>query len=201
MRTLEILLAGRASEGDESDHAARIAPAFPRGRPRLRVGLTFESVFALPTVADASSTLAIFAVLLLLILPALGSAAPVPKELKKQPGLQGTWEVVSMHSQGQDIEMYRGARWRIGKDRIEIEYPEGIRVQNPSVVNVINAVDERASPAALDYTNYQGTDRKAAFAVDGDKLILSIPIQTPDRPKGLEADATNLFYTFKRIRE
>jgi uncharacterized protein (TIGR03067 family) len=141
------------------------------------------------------------ALVLLFMLPALAAAAPIPKELKKRPGLQGTWEVVSMHSQGQEIEMYRGARWRIGKDRIEIEYPEGIRVKNPSVVNVITSVDEGASPAALDYTNYLGTDRKAAFAVDGDKLTLSIPIQTTERPKGLEADATNLFYTFKRIRE
>lgn len=137
----------------------------------------------------------------LLTLAACASAAPVPKELKKPPGLEGTWEVVTMQSQGQEIDMYRGARWRIGKDRIEIEYPEGIRLQNPSVVNRITAVDDRALPAALDYTNYLGTDRKAAYSVDGEKLTLSIPIQTPDRPKGLAADATNLFYTFKRVKE
>jgi|GEM_PF-1818974 len=138
---------------------------------------------------------------LLLMLPALASAAPVPKELKKRPGLQGVWEVVTMHSQGQEIDLYRGARWRISKDLIEIEYPEGIRVTNPSVVNKITAVDEGAKPGALDYTNYQGIDRKAAFAVEGDKLTLSIPVQTPDRPKALAADATNLFYTFKRVKE
>ena len=141
------------------------------------------------------------AVLMMLIAPALADAAPVPKELRKKPGLRGLWEVVTMQSQGQDFDMYRGARWKITADRIEIEYPEGIRVANPSVVNIISAVDERASPAVLDYTNYQGTDRKAAFAVEGDTLTLCIPILAPDRPKELKADTSNLFYTFKRVKE
>ena len=141
------------------------------------------------------------AFVVLILLPVLATAAPVPKELRKTPGLVGTWEVVTMQSQGQEIDLYKGAKWTIGKDTIRIEYPEGIRLANPTVVNVIHAVDERATPKALDYTNYLGTDRKAVFSVDGDTLTMSIPVQTTERPKELKADETNLFYTFKRVKE
>ena len=129
------------------------------------------------------------------------SAAPLPKELRKLPSLEGPWEVVTMHSLGQPTDMYAGARWKIGADSIAIEYPEAIRPNNPAVSNKIGAVDLRASPKNLDYTNYQGLDRKAIFEVEGDRLTLCIPVQTPDRPKELKADGTNLYNTFKRVKE
>ena len=140
--------------------------------------------------------------LTLLLAPvALAVAAPVPKELRNPPSLEGTWEVVTMHSLGQETTAYRGARWKIGKDAIGIDYPEAIRAQYPSVSNKINGVNRSASPKQLDYTNYQGTDRKAIYEVDGDKLTVCIPMQVTDRPKALASDQTNLFYTFKRVKE
>ena len=141
------------------------------------------------------------ALALILMLAPLAPAAPVPCELRHPPSLEGTWEVVTMHSLGQETTAYQGARWKIGKESIGIEYPEAIRAQYPSVSNKINGVNRSASPKQLDYTNYLGTDRKAIFEVDGDKLTLCIPKQVTDRPKALASDQTNLFYTFRRVKE
>ena len=141
------------------------------------------------------------ALMLTLLLAPVAVAAPVPKELRNPPPLEGTWEVVTMHSLGQETTAYRGARWKIGRDEIGIDYPEAIRAQYPSVSNKINGVNRSASPKQLDYTNYQGADRKAIYEVEGDKLTICIPMQIPDRPKGLAADETNLFYTFRRVKE
>ncbi len=131
----------------------------------------------------------------------LAGAAPVPKELKNSNQLEGTWEVVEFRMNGQETEVYKGARWKIGKESIDIEYPEAIRARYPSVSNKINGIDTSASPKCLDYTNYLGQDRKAIYDIVGDKMILSIPTETPDRPKVFQADETNLYYTFKRVKE
>ncbi len=128
-------------------------------------------------------------------------AAPVPREVRNGPALEGTWEVVTMHSNGVGMEMYQGARWKIGKETIDIEYPEALRARQPSVSNKIHRVDGTTRPRQLDYTNYQGMDRKAVFEIQGDKLTICIPVDTTDRPKELKADTSNLFYTFKRIKE
>ncbi len=141
------------------------------------------------------------AAVLILMLAPCAAAAPVPRELKNPPALQGTWEVVTMHTMGQEMDMYKGARWKIGQATIDIEYPEAIRARYPSVSNTINRVDRTPTPKHLDYTNYQGADRKAIYEVEGDKLTICIPMQIPDRPKGLAADETNLFYTFRRVKE
>jgi len=137
---------------------------------------------------------------LFLFLPALASAAPVPKEFEENPGLEGTWVVETMHSQGQEIDLYKGAKWKIGKDTIQIEYPEGIRVANPNVTNSINRVDNAASPKALDYTNYQGTIAKPPSLWTA--MSSSWPSDPNDRPaEGVEGRRTNLFYTFRRVKE
>lgn len=141
------------------------------------------------------------AALLMLMLAPMAQAAPVPRELRNPPALEGTWEVVTMQSLGQEIETYKGARWKIGKDSIGIVYPEAIRESYPSVTNTINRVDRSARPMHLDYTNYQGTDRKAIYEVQGDRLTICIPMRLPDRPKALAADESNLFYTFRRVKE
>ncbi len=139
-------------------------------------------------------------VLILLVAP-FAAAAPVPRELRNSSPLEGLWEVETMHSLGQETTLYRGARWKIGRESIDIDYPEAIRAQYPSVSNKVHTVDRTASPKQLDYTNYQGMDRKAIFAIDGDKLTLCIPMQVTDRPKSLQADGTNLLYTFRRVKE
>ena len=137
----------------------------------------------------------------ILLSSAFASAAPVPKELKNSNKLEGTWEVVEFRMNGQETEVYKGALWKIGKESIDIEYPEAIRARYPSVSNKINGVDKSASPKCLDYTNYLGQDRKAIYDIVGDKMILSIPTETPERPKVFQADETNLYYTFKRVKE
>ncbi len=141
------------------------------------------------------------AIVLILLSAPIAAAAPVPKELKNSNQLEGIWEVVEFRMNGQETEVYKGARWKIGKEAIDIEYPEAIRARYPSVSNKINGVDPSASPKCLDYTNYLGQDRKAIYEIAGDKMILSIPTETPDRPKVFQADETNLYYTFKRVKE
>ena len=141
------------------------------------------------------------AIVTILLSASLAGAAPVPKELKNANQLEGTWEVVEFRMNGQETEAYKGARWKIGKESIDIEYPEAIRARYPSVSNKINGVDKSASPKCLDYTNYLGQDRKAIYDIVGDKMILSIPTEPPARPKVFQADETNLYYTFKRVKE
>lgn len=129
------------------------------------------------------------------------AAAPVPKELRSGSQIEGTWEVVTMHSMGAETTTYRGAKWKIGRDSIDIEYPEAIRAQFPNVSNRINRVERSAKIAQLDYTNYQGNDRLAIYTLDQDKLTLCIPLTVTERPKGFVAHETNLLYTFRRIKE
>ena len=134
-----------------------------------------------------------------LLLTPFASAAPVPKEVKKGVALEGTWEVVEFQMLGQVTNAYSGARWKIGKDSMDIEYTATSGLA--PVSNKRNATDTTTTPNSMDYTNYLVQDRKAIFEIDGDKLTLCIPTDPPDRPKEFKANGTNLFYIFKRVKE
>ena len=130
-------------------------------------------------------------------LPTL-SAAPVPKEVKRGVLLEGTWEVQEFHMQGRPNDSFNGATWKITKDSINIEHPPATGMA--AMCNIINSVEVTPTSKNLDYTNSTGIDRKCIFEIDGDAMMLCIPL-TPERPEELKAAPANLFYKFKRVKE
>ena len=137
--------------------------------------------------------------ILYLVLVAIAAiAAPVPKEVKRGVALEGSWEVVELHMQGQAIDTYNGAVWNITKELIKIDHPDSTGM--PALSNKIISVEITATSKNLDYTNSQGIVRKCIFEIDGDSITLCIPLTT-DRPEELKAGQNNLLYKFKRVKE
>lgn len=131
------------------------------------------------------------------VLPTL-SAAPVPKEVKKGVALEGSWEVQEFQMQGRPNDSFNGAIWKISKDSINIEHPAATGMA--AMCNKINSVEITATSKNLDYTNSTGIDRKCIFEIDGDSMMLCIPL-TSERPEQLKPAQDNLFYKFKRVKE
>jgi hypothetical protein len=138
------------------------------------------------------------AILFLVLSTGGGLGAPVPKEVKRGVALEGSWEVQEFHMQGRPNNSFNGAVWKIGKDAIDIEHPAATGMT--AMHNKINSVEITATSKNLDYTNSTGIDRKCIFEIDGDTMLLCIPL-TSERPEELKPAQDNLFYKFKRVKE
>lgn len=133
-----------------------------------------------------------------LLLTPIAFAAPVPKEVKRGIALEGSWEVQEFQMQGRPNDSFNGAIWKISKDSINIEHPAATGMA--AMCNKINSVEITATSKNLDYTNSTGIDRKCIFEIDGDSMMLCIPL-TSERPEQLKPAQDNLFYKFKRVKE
>ncbi len=140
-----------------------------------------------------------FAAFVLLVFGLPSFAAPVPKELKKSPQLDGFWEVTSLEVFGKPGAITQNQCWRIGDGKITVEQrvPNvAVRVRPPIAI----AVDDSVAPKSLDY-NTGGAVRPAIYEIDGDTLKILMNLQGRDRPKAMRSDDTTVLYVFKRVKE
>lgn len=136
------------------------------------------------------------------------AAAPVPKEVKKQPPkLDGTWEVVEYHVNGNLSKSAIVTRWVIDGQTLNIERVRqgGAVLAKPATVSYSLVKPDGGPANALDwtytYTNGpQPRTMPGVVEVDGDTLKFCwTNTGTGDRPTECKPTQTNLMYVFKRV--
>jgi uncharacterized protein (TIGR03067 family) len=141
-----------------------------------------------------------------LFLAAVATAAPVPKDVKKkEPNLNGTWEMVEYHVNGNKVNSPTTTKWVIDGQSLSIERtsPKGGFIRPANIT--YSLVKPDGGPAnALDwtYTYTNGNPSRTmpgVVEVDGDTLKFCwVNTGTGDRPTECKPTQTNLMYVFKR---
>ena len=132
------------------------------------------------------------------LLCATAFAAPVPKELKKAPKLEGEWEMIGRHAGGKEVAS-SFALWRIDEKNIFIFFAGDVEGK-PTYTSIIHSIDLQSKPMTLDYTNHAGLYRKAIVFLEADKLTLCISFDTPaNRPAAFGAANADT-YVYKRVK-
>lgn len=137
-------------------------------------------------------------------------AAPVPKDLKKKPvSLDGTWEVVEYHANGNKVNS-TAIKWVIDGQNLSIERSNvkgGGAIRVATVTYTLVKPDGGATNA-LDYTfNYTNgvtppRTMPGIFEADGDTLKFCwTNAANGERPKECAPAQGNLMYVFKRVDE
>jgi uncharacterized protein (TIGR03067 family) len=145
-----------------------------------------------------------------LLVAAAAVAAPVPKEVKKKEvKLDGRWEVVEYHSNGNKVNSAFTITWVIDGQNLTIERSNpkgGGALGRPVGITYSLVKPDGGSANALDYT-YTYTNNAnpprimpGVFEQDGDTLKFCWTI-TPsgERPAKCEPAQGTILYVFKRV--
>jgi uncharacterized protein (TIGR03067 family) len=148
------------------------------------------------------------ALVLFALAAVVASAAPVPKDLKKQSTtLDGRWEVVEYHSNGRKVNSATAITWVIDGQNLSIERVNkaGGAVAKPANVSYTLVKPDGGSANALDYTyNYTANNipprtMPGVFEVDGDTLKFCYATAVGgERPAACEPAQGTLLYVFKK---
>ena len=148
-------------------------------------------------------------VLAVTLLASAVTAAPVPKDLKKKDvSLDGTWEVVEWHSNGNKVTSTIAMKWVIDGQHLTIDRQNkgGVALARPANVSYTLVKPEGAASNALDYTiNYANgvTPSRAMPGVieaDGDTLkFCYASAANGERPTECKAAQGTVLYVFKRV--
>lgn len=143
------------------------------------------------------------------LLAAVVVAAPVPKDLKKKEvSLNGTWEVVEYHSNGNKINSTLAIKWVIDGQTLTIERGNklGGAIARPATVSYTLVKPDGGAANALDYTyNYaNGINPSRAmpgvFEIDGDQLKFCwANAVNGERPTKCEPAQGSIMYVFKKV--
>jgi len=139
--------------------------------------------------------------LLLFAPPAL--AAPVPKDFRKLPKLDGKWKIVEYSSSGRDIKTSSilNQTWEFDGEKLSITRNTTAKKPfKPSEIKV--KTDVKSKPMAFDYIFATGTVRKGVYEVDGDTLVICLRLSTvpaQERPTTLDGGVGLLRYVLKRV--
>ncbi len=137
---------------------------------------------------------------LLLILPALSSAAPVPKETKGADKLDGLWELTTLQYHGQASSIPQGMKWKIEGEKVTVNLTGQNAGAAPATYTI--KLDPAAKSRTLDWHNeLDKTTHPAIYEVEGDSLKLLMATAGNERPKILKAGDKAVLYTFKRVKE
>lgn len=137
-------------------------------------------------------------------------AAPVPKEVKKKEvKLDGKWEVVEYHSNGNKVNSALTITWVIDGTNLTIERSNvklGGAIGRPVGITYSLVKPEGGAANSLDYTiNYaNGVNPSRAmpgvFEQDGDTLKFCwTNTANAERPAKCEPAQGTLLYVFKRV--
>lgn len=153
-----------------------------------------------------------FALLAAVVVSAAAVAAPVPKDLKKNKmvSLDGTWEVVEYHSNGNKVNSTLGIKWVIDGQNLSIERNNpkggGVILAKPGNITYSLVKPDGGAANSLDYTlNYTNgvnptRTMPGIFEADGDTLKFCwTNTANGERPKECAPAQGNLMYVFKRV--
>ncbi len=135
-----------------------------------------------------------FALMLFAICAGAAPAAPVPKELKKEEKLQGTWKVESLVNLGNPNPA--NEYWTIDADGNLSRHPDLAALANsrPSIV-----LKQDRATKSLDYVSGQLT-YFGLYRLQGDTLEFCLANQGQERPMAIEATPNNYLWTLKRVK-
>ena len=149
------------------------------------------------------------AALAAVLLASVAVAAPVPKDLKKKEvSLNGSWEVVEWHSNGNKVNSTVAMKWVIDGQTLTIERQNkgGGLIGKPANISYTLVKPDGGAPNALDYTiNYANglnpcRSMPGVFEVDGDSLkFCYASLVNGERPAKCEPAQGTVLYVFKRV--
>jgi len=141
--------------------------------------------------------------LALLLFAPVALAAPVPKDFKKPPKLDGKWKVVEYSSSGRDIKTSSilNQTWEFDGEKLSItRNTTAKRPLKPTEIKV--KTDAKTKPKAFDYIFGTGTVRQGVYELDGDTLVICLRLSTVPgqvRPTTLDGGTGLLRYVLKRV--
>jgi uncharacterized protein (TIGR03067 family) len=143
--------------------------------------------------------------LLLITLPLLATAAPVPKALKKAPpNFDGTWELVRQNNNDREVPQISPWRWEIDGDKLHRHWGGGNGRFSREERNCWFVRPEGATADEMDYV--PGTDRAGAASPgraaieDGEFVVCWSDARQP-RPAELKPGPGVNYYRFKRVSD
>jgi uncharacterized protein (TIGR03067 family) len=143
------------------------------------------------------------ALMALLIAFAPGSAAPVPKGIKKSATLEGDWQLETEERNGQPTER-RGSGhnlWRV-KAGVLVLISEDPRKQSSEYPGTLfTELGTGDKPGVFEYTLHaNGYHRCGVYDLAGDTLRVAFSKDPKARPPQLTSDGNGFLYTFKRVK-
>lgn len=136
----------------------------------------------------------LFAAMLLACSASASRAAPVPKELKKDEKIQGTWKVESLVNLGRPST--ENLFWTIDADGGLSRHTD-LAAPGDGPRSVVLKQDRATK--ALDYVSGNLT-YFGLYRLNGDTLEFCLANQGQERPAAIEAKPTNYLWTLKRVK-
>jgi uncharacterized protein (TIGR03067 family) len=129
------------------------------------------------------------------------AAAPVPKDFKKAPVLDGRWQVTAYESNGRPLNSPSVLKqtWAFAGEDLTITRTTSVNA-TPTKIKV--RTDAKTRPMEFDYIFSTGTTRLGVFERTGDTLTISLAISTTTgtRPTNLDGGTGTLKYTLTRVK-
>ena len=124
------------------------------------------------------------------------SAAPVPKEVKKERKLEGTWKVTALNSNGQE-NTPGSSYWTIDAEGNLFLHSEA----TPPMGNATIRFKYDPSTKAVEYTDVSPPNRNypGLYEISDDVLKISFTLTDQTRPKAVVAGQDLNLWTFKRV--
>ena len=137
-----------------------------------------------------------------IIVTAIASAAPVPKDFKKAPLLEGQWKVTAYESNGRPLKSSTVLKqtWTFAGDDLTITRSTAAAGSAPTKIKV--RADPKTRPMEFDYIFSTGTTRLGVFEQDGDTLTICLTTNTTTgtRPANVDGGTGTLKYTLTRVK-
>lgn len=136
-----------------------------------------------------------FALFLIAFSVGASSAAPVPKEVRNEGKLEGTWKVESLSTNGQPSST--SGYWTIDAEGMLTLHG----APKPPATNSEIAFKYDMRTKAIEYTSISGNrNYPGLYELKGDTLKLCFTLTDQTRPKAVEAGPDLNLWTFTRVK-
>ena len=123
-------------------------------------------------------------------------AAPVPKEVRNEGKLEGTWKVEALSTNGQEAGQ-KGTFWTIDAEGMLTLHG----APKPPEANSQITFKYDTRTKAIDYTSIAGNrNYPGLYELKGDTLKLCFTLTDQTRPKAVEAGPDLNLWTFSRVK-
>ena len=140
--------------------------------------------------------------LVLLALAAPVAAAPVPKELKKEFKIEGTWRMLSCDCFGNPAQLNADQHWTFDAG-LSMTAHLGSKAAPGAVSASKLLIDADADPKRADFNSADDPTVRPGiyeFGPDGNTLKLCINMNTADRPTTVEPGKNVYLWTLQRAK-
>ena len=126
-------------------------------------------------------------------------AAPVPKELKKEFKIEGTWEMVAIDSYGRKVTVGSGLHWTFD-EKGNMRSHHG-PIQDPDATSIIQFTFH-PEDKTVEYRSTNGQRVcPGVYEFDGDTLRICCNLRQDKRPMAIEVNAATYVWSLMRAKE